>query len=576
MNPVRASAWMRGIAAIATVWSSGCATEASGPAGNGAAVDDDPCHEAVCVRVGRCAAGQSSAQFQRQAMLPAMVRPSTRMNASVTYTNCSGEPWTADAFALHPARDEDGLAWGIRRVALPATVADGNEVTFRFEMQAPLTAGRYPVRWAIAHEGVEVYQEPSPAQMVEVLASADCAQAGAPIRYRAQMPPGPFLAVGEHVPASVTFANCSTSTLSRDDGWSLASRGDPADAWGDARIELPGDVPSGAEVTFPIDLRAPSQPGRYRFAWQITHRDESVGETSPAVWSTVLRPADCDNAHGPARFVSHDVPPEVLDPAQAFGARVTYANCSDHIWDSTYRLDTALDGDARIWGAGPVALPLTVAPGFSVDIPFRVTAPVTPGRYPYRWTMVGPSGRIDDATPALERTVRCIPHCGDHNCGGDGCGGSCGGCAAGWSCDGAHCQLPDRPVCGELQWWNTYITYEHISYGWHDTDLGVRADTRVQLRHTSRLERTGVYDWGYMPEFTDLATGARFRMLHLRPQHQWATEVGRVYPAGYVVGLSGGDTRDTGLPVYSTGQHLCIQTLRTYRDAFPRGDDACR
>jgi hypothetical protein len=65
-------------------------------------------------------------------------------------------------------------------------------------------------------------------------------------------------------------------------------------------------------------------------------------------------------------------------------------------------------------------------------------------------------------------------------------------------------------------------------------------------------------------------------MLHLRPQHQWATDVGRVYPAGYVVGISGGDTRDTGLGPYSTGQHLCIQTLRTYRDAFPRGVDACR
>ena len=77
MNTVRASAFVRGFAAMATAWSSGCATEAVGPTGNGA-VDDDPCHEAVCIRAGRCAAGQSSAQFQRQATLPAMVRKATK------------------------------------------------------------------------------------------------------------------------------------------------------------------------------------------------------------------------------------------------------------------------------------------------------------------------------------------------------------------------------------------------------------------------------------------------------------------------------------------------------------------
>ena len=246
------------------------------------------------------------------------------------------------------------------------------------------------------------------------------------------------------------------------------------------------------------------------------------------------------------------------------------------MWDAGHHLDSALPGGARTWGAGPVNLPLPVGPGFSIDVPFHVRAPGAPGRYGYRFGLTAPSGLLDEPGPSTDITVRCIPQCGDHNCGGDGCGGSCGGCPGGWSCDGAHCQAPDRPVCSELQWWNTYLTYEHISGGWHDTDLGVRASTPIQLRHTSRLDRTGVYAWGYMPEFTDLSTGARFRMLHLRPQHQWATTVGRVYPAGYVVGLSGGDTRDTGLGPYSTGQHLCIQTLWTYRDAFPRGVDACR
>jgi hypothetical protein len=79
-----------------------------------------------------------------------------------------------------------------------------------------------------------------------------------------------------------------------------------------------------------------------------------------------------------------------------------------------------------------------------------------------------------------------------------------------------------------------------------------------------------------MPEFVDLVTGEKFRFLHLRPQKQLATSVGQIYPAGFVVGYSGGDTADTGLPTYSTGAHLCVQTLVGYRTAFPTGKDPCQ
>lgn len=131
-------------------------------------------------------------------------------------------------------------------------------------------------------------------------------------------------------------------------------------------------------------------------------------------------------------------------------------------------------------------------------------------------------------------------------------------------------------ACSMIQWWNTPLTYgPYLSNGWWDTDLAVSASTNVQLRHDSRLDKTGVYGWGYMPEFTDMTTGKRFRMLHLRPQHQYVTQVGTVYPAGTLVGVSGGDTADTGYPTYSTGAHLCIQTLEQYRVVFPTGTDPC-
>ncbi len=131
--------------------------------------------------------------------------------------------------------------------------------------------------------------------------------------------------------------------------------------------------------------------------------------------------------------------------------------------------------------------------------------------------------------------------------------------------------------CGNEQWWNTALTYgPYMSYGWWDTDLAVAHDTPVIVRHDSKLYKTGVYGWGYMPEFVDQVTGLKFRFLHLRPQKQLATNVGQVYPAGTVVGYSGGDTADTGLGQYSTGSHLCVQTLDAYRTVFPAGKDPCQ
>ena len=133
--------------------------------------------------------------------------------------------------------------------------------------------------------------------------------------------------------------------------------------------------------------------------------------------------------------------------------------------------------------------------------------------------------------------------------------------------------------CSLPQWWNLPYSwspgYYSVRYG-VDSDLRMSAGTGVQLRHASRLVAEGVYGWGWMPEFQDTVTGFRFRFLHLQPSRRLITAVGTVYPAGTLVGYSGGNTADTGYPTYSTGAHLCVQTQVPYRSAFPMGTDACR
>ena len=138
--------------------------------------------------------------------------------------------------------------------------------------------------------------------------------------------------------------------------------------------------------------------------------------------------------------------------------------------------------------------------------------------------------------------------------------------------------------CNAKQWWNAAITYgpyqdynpgSGVTYWW-DTDLAVSASSPVQLRHDSKLVAEGVHPWGWQPTFVDQVTGKTFQFLHLRPQNKYATQIGKVYPSGTIVGLSGGDTTDTGYPKYSSGAHLCVQTPDTWESSFPKGVEPCK
>lgn len=136
------------------------------------------------------------------------------------------------------------------------------------------------------------------------------------------------------------------------------------------------------------------------------------------------------------------------------------------------------------------------------------------------------------------------------------------------------------PRCGLVQWWNVALTYgpyliQNGGYTWWDTDLAIGSGTQIQLRHASRLVAAPITAWGWQPQFIDMVTGQRFQFLHLQPGARYTNSVNTVYPAGTVVGLSGGNTPDTGYPRYSTGAHLCVETIAAWRTAFPAGQDAC-
>ena len=302
--------------------------------------------------VGRCAPGLASAQFRAEVTPPEFMVPGGRARVSVTFDNCSGAPWPAGEFSLVPAPGTAG-AFGVPRVALPADVPDGGRVTIPFEVQAPRESGAYAYSWAIARGGAETLQQYSPPRQVTVQDSADCTVPGPPARFRSQSAPGAFVGLGEAIRGTVTLANCGAETWTRDGGFYLASALPNGQShWGTARVELPR--------------------------------------------------GDCGGRGTASRFVGQNAP-GVMDPNQGADVDITFANCSDAVWDSSYRINAAAPASDGRWGAGNIGFPLDVGPGFRLTVPFRIRAPGDAGNHPYRWVVT--RGGTDIAQPSPERTI---------------------------------------------------------------------------------------------------------------------------------------------------------------------------
>ncbi|MEZ4409891.1 MAG: M23 family metallopeptidase [Polyangiales bacterium] len=466
--------------------------------------------------VGACVEGLASAQFRAEVRPPAFMAPGSRARVSVTFDNCSGAAWRAGEVSLVPAAGV-AAAFGVARVALAEDVPDGGRVTIPFEVQAPREPGVYRYAWAVARDGGESFQQRTPEGEVTVQDSSDCTVLGPAARFRGQSPPPAFVGLGEPVRATVTFANCGAETWTREAGFHLASALAGESPWGTARVELPRDVPFGGEVTIPVEGVAPSRQGRYGFAWVMQREGARVGEPTPEVGVTVLPRGDCAGASTPSRFVGQNHP-SALDPNQSADVDITFANCSDDVWNSAYRINAASPATDGRWGAGNVAFPLDVGPGFQLTVPFRIRAPGDAGSYPYRWVVTRGGADLAEPSPARDITVRVIDTAGP-------------------------CQA--RPVAGNVT----------SPYGWRvhpitgrwtlhtGIDFGAGTGTHIYACRGGTVVRASWY--GGYGNATIIDHGGGMRTLYGH-QSRFGVSVGQHVSAGQHIGYVGSTGNSTG------------------------------
>ncbi len=90
-----------------------------------------------------------------------------------------------------------------------------------------------------------------------------------------------------------------------------------------------------------------------------------------------------------AAFLSQSVPTQMV-AGQRYEVSLVFRNTAPPEWNAEqqFRLGSQAPRDNTLWGTNRVELPGRVLPGNEVSIRFQVTAPATPGTYPFQWRLV--------------------------------------------------------------------------------------------------------------------------------------------------------------------------------------------
>jgi hypothetical protein len=103
-------------------------------------------------------ASADDAAFVSQSGVPTTMSPGQTASVSVTMRNTGSAHWSeAQGYHLGSWNPQDNLTWGLNRAFLPdgASVAPGEEVTFRFSITAPGSVGTRDFQWRMVHDGVQ-------------------------------------------------------------------------------------------------------------------------------------------------------------------------------------------------------------------------------------------------------------------------------------------------------------------------------------------------------------------------------------------------------------------------------------
>lgn len=319
------------------------------------------------------------AQFVAQRVPAAMVAGTTQ-TVSITMRNISGETWARGAgYKLGSQCPENNTNWGTSRVELPHDVPTGTEVTFSFEVRAPVTVGHHNFQWRMVRDGVGWLGQKTLNVEMRVMPPLTKAAVFVSQSVPNPMPPGSTRTV------SVTMRNVGTATWTPGEQYALGSQNPMNNTrWGTNRVALPHEVPPNGEVTFSFPVWSHSTEGFMNFQWQLAQEGVGwFGQVTPNVEVRIAYPL-----RG-ALFVRQSVPSSMTLGTPGM-ASITMRNTGQDTWAPAgqYKLGSQNPADNGSWGTKRVAVPHDVPPNTEVTFVFPMAATTRGAEKNFQWKMV--------------------------------------------------------------------------------------------------------------------------------------------------------------------------------------------
>ncbi len=189
---------------------------------------------------------------------------------------------------------------------------------------------------------------------------------------------------GQPFNVSVTMKNTGETTWTPEGGYSIGMSQQEHVYWGMSNVPVPGPVAPGQTTTFNFTL-VPGQGwvngGMYSFLLQMNRNGGWFGLTTGQIGFFVWQPINS------AEFEGQSIPSTMKTGTSQAGT-VRMKNAGDTTWQpGSYWLGSQNPTDSTVWGPMRIAMPRSVAPGESVDIPLTLQAPATPGTYNFQRQM---------------------------------------------------------------------------------------------------------------------------------------------------------------------------------------------
>ncbi len=211
--------------------------------------------------------------------VPATMTAGQTYQITMTFTNTGNTTWTkALNFKLASRNPADTKAFGLNRVLLADgdVIAPGQSKTFKFNVNAPVTAGVYNFQWKMLHDGIGTFGQDSLNVPVNVSVGSYAA------RYVSQVLPVSVKA-GTTFSYKVTMRNVGSTTWVPANVVLRATPFPGTFGMSSASLNSGESVVQGQDRVFTITLTAPASPGTYTITrWRMYLSGTAVyfGDTS--------------------------------------------------------------------------------------------------------------------------------------------------------------------------------------------------------------------------------------------------------------------------------------------------------